>query len=159
VIDRGDAPADPAVTRFQAVLLQGKRMGHTELGRLGLLSWHEIVALIDVLLGGLWNGLTKADQQRVFETYADEGPQKMRAEDGAYGHRHGSLLLLTWLTNDWPTSAGAEVARSLLRRWLTAERNRVCRHLRSRSIDPWTLGPTNFEEPVCDRLRELAGAM
>jgi hypothetical protein len=49
------------------------------------------------------------------------------------------------------------VGRDLLVRWLAADRNRLCRHLRPTSADPWTTGPTNFEPAVAQRLTALAG--
>jgi hypothetical protein len=35
---------------------------------------------------------------------------------------------VTWLTTGWPDSPGAVVGRRMVIRWLTADRNRLCRH-------------------------------
>src|ERR1700730_18034549 len=101
-----------------------------------------MVALADVLIGVLWTDLTLAEQDRVFHLYTSD--HLTRPGDALYDCRHGSLRFLAWLTQDWPNSPGAKVDQSLLTRWLAAERNRLCRHLRPPDADPWSVGPSNF---------------
>ena len=114
-----------------------------------------MVALVDVLVGMVWTDLTLAERDQIFHLYTCD--HLNRAGDAIYDCRYGSLRFLTWLIKGWPDSPSAKVARSLLIRWLNADRNRLCRHLRPRSANPWSAGPNNFEPPIRDRLRGLAG--
>jgi hypothetical protein len=138
--------------------LRAKRDGVTELKGLGRLTWQEMVALADVLIGTVWTDLTLAEQEEIFLQYTSDPLTRPRAEDAIYDCRHGSLQFLAWLTAGWPDSPGAKIGRSLLIRWLMADRNRLCRHLRPPSADPWSTGPHNFEPRIRERLRDLAGA-
>ena len=117
-----------------------------------------MIALADVLLGMVWTDLTLAEQEQIFRLYGSETGNSPDGPDGVYDSRHGSLHFLAWLTERWPDSPGAMVGRDLLVRWLAADRNLLCRHLRPTSVDPWTTGPTNFEPPVAQRLAALAGS-
>lgn len=148
----------PVVARIQAALLRAKSEGRVELDGLGQLSWPEIIALIDVLLGTVWTDLTLAEQEQVWALYTESFRQAQYGPTDVYGSRHDSLYFLAWLLDGWRDRTGSSVARELLARWLRADRNRICRHLRSRWADPWTAGPSNFEPPIRDRLRSLAGA-
>jgi len=158
LVDARYCPAHPAVIRMQTALLRGKRMGTTELDGLGRFTWKEIVALIDVLVGMVWTGLTLAEQEEVFLAYTSDPLTKPEAEDAVYDCRHASLQFVAWLTDGWPGSPGARIGQSMLMRWLTVDRNRLCRHLRPHTADPWTAGAENFEPSIRERLRMLAGA-
>jgi len=158
LVDARYCPAHPAVIRMQSALLRGKRMGTTELDGLGRFTWKEIVALIDVLVGMVWTGLTLAEQEEVFLAYTSDPLTKPEAEDAVYDCRHASLQFVAWLTDGWPGSPGARIGQSMLMRWLTVDRNRLCRHLRPHTADPWTAGAENFEPSIRERLRMLAGA-
>lgn len=150
--------ADPRVLHIQAAMLDGKRHGVLELAGLGRLMWKELVALADVLLGTVWSDLTLAEKEELRYLFASYAPERDQMTDGIFDRRHASLLFLAWLTSAWPDGPGATAARHLLSRWLAAERNRLCRHLSTAQADPWTLGPTNFEVPIRERLQALAGA-
>ncbi len=157
VLDDSYVPAHPSVTRMQAVLWRGKCEGVTELEGLGRLTWKEMVALADVLIGMVWTGLTLAEQQQIFRLYTSDILNRPPVGDGLsiYDDRHGSLRFLAWLLEGWPDSPGAKVGLRLLIRWLAADRNRLCRHLRPLEADLWSAGPTNFEPPIRGRLRLL----
>jgi hypothetical protein len=129
-----------------------------ELEGLGRLTWQEMVALADVLIGMVWTDLTLVEQEKIFILYTSDPLTQPRADDAIYDCRHGSLQFLAWLTSGWPDSPGAKIGQSLLIRWLATDRNRLCRHLRAGSADPWSAGPSNFESPIRERLRALAGA-
>lgn len=158
LLDGRDRPAHPAAIRMQTALLRGKQAGVTELEGLGWFTWKEIVALIDVLVGMVWTDLTLAEQEDIFLSYTSDPLTRPRAEDAVYDCRHASLQFVAWLIEGWPSSAGARVGQSMLVRWLTADRNRLCRHLRPPSADPWTAGAENFEPSIRERLRVLANA-
>jgi hypothetical protein len=155
VLGGADVPAQPSVARMQAALWHGKCEDRTEFGRLGPLTWKEMVAFADVLLGTVWCDLTMAEREHIFQLYLSDTDQ-LSSDGGVYDGRHASLRFLAWLIDGWPDSPGAVVGRSLLLRWLNAERNLLCRHLRPLA-DPWTSGPHNFEPSIQRRLRTLAG--
>jgi len=158
VLDEREVSAHPSVIRLQAALWRGKSEDVIDLEGLGRLRWPEMIALADVLLGMTWTDLTLAEQEHIFNLYVIETGETMPGEDGIYERRHGSLRFLAWLTHGWPDSPGATIGRRLLARWLTADRNRLCRHLRAPDADPWTVGLTNFELSIRERLRVLADA-
>lgn len=151
-------PAHPAAVRMQAAMLLGKQGGITELEGLGLFTWRELVALADVLIGMIWTDLTLAEQEEIFLLYTSDPLTRPRVDDAIYDCRHASLQFLAWLLEGWPDSPGARVGQRMLIRWLAHDRNRLCRHLRAPSADPWTVGPNNFEPSIRERLRSLAGA-
>ena len=157
LLDAPDNPAVPAVMRFQAALLIGKRQGKVEFDQLGPITWSEMVALIDVLCGTVWTDLTLTEQEQLWAPYTEAFRHGSREPTEIFGSRHDSLCFLSWLLEGWPRGAGPEAAQQLLTRWLLAERNRLCRHLRSPWTDPWTVGPSNFDPLILDRLRNLAG--
>ena len=150
--------AHPAAARMQTAMLRGKQGGITELDGLGWFTWKEIVALVDVLIGMVWTDLTLAEQEAVFLSYTSDPATNPRAEDALFDCRHASLQFLAWLTEGWPNSPGAQLGQTMLIRWLTADHNRLCRHLRASPADPWTAGPSNFEPSIRERLRILARA-
>ena len=150
--------AHASVVQLQAVLHAGKRNGVLELEGLGRLTWKEMIALADVLIGMVWTDLTLAQQEDIFRTYTADTCNQRQDADRIYDCRHGSLHFLGWLIAGWPGSPGASVGRRMLIRWLTAERNRLCRHPRPPSADPWSMGPTNFDPSIRERLQALAGA-
>lgn len=155
---RPDTPTLAAVARIQTALLAAKSSGKVELDGLGQLSWPEIVAVVDVLLGTVWTDLTLAEQEQIWAPYTESFGEAQYRPTDIYRSRYDSLYFLAWLLEGWPHRTGPTVARELLGRWLGAERNRICRHLRSRSADPWTAGPNNFEPSIGERLRSLSDA-
>jgi hypothetical protein len=157
LLDGRYSAAHPSVVRMQAALFRGKCEGVTELEGLGRLTWKEVVALADVMIGMVWTDMTLAEQEEVFLAYTSDSLTKPKAEDAIYDCRHASLRFLAWLTGGWPDSPGARVGQSMLIRWLAAGRNRLCRHLRSPRADHWSAGATNFEPPIRERLQALAG--
>lgn len=150
-------PAHPSVRRLQAAFLRGKSDGAAELDRFGELTWKEIVALADVLIGIVWTDLTVAEQEQLWIPYTQAFRHELRQPTDIFGGRHDSLYFLAWLIDGWPHGEGPAVAKALLTRWFSAERNRLCRHLRPPWDDPWSSGPTNFEPPIQERLRALVG--
>lgn len=151
-----DTPALACVLRMQSAFLNAKSHGATELGKLGQLTWMELVALADVLGGTVWTDLTVAEQERLWVPYMRAFRDQPRQPSELYGGRHDSLCFLAWLLEGWPDGEGPALAKGLLLRWLRAERNRICRHLRPPWADPWSTGPSNFEPPIQERLRALA---
>lgn len=124
---------------------------------MGELTWKEIVALADVLIGMVWTDLTVAEQEQLWTQYMQVFRHEVRQPTEIFDARHDSLCFLAWLIEGWPHGAGPAVAKTLLARWLTTERNRLCKHLRPPRADPWSSGPTNFEPSIQRRLRALAG--
>jgi len=151
------AQAHPSVRRLQAALLRGKSQGAAEINGLGELTWREIIALADVLIGMVWTDLTVAEQEQLWFPYTQTFRHELRQPTDIFGGRHDSLCFLAWLIDGWPHGEGPAVAKALLARWFSAERNRLCRHLRPPWDDPWSFGPTNFEPPIQQRLRALSG--
>ncbi len=157
VLDQGETSAHPSVIRMQGALWRSKSEGITEIEGLGHFRWPEMVALADVLIGMVRTDLTLAEQERIFRLYIAETAETTQ-RDGIYDCRHGSLRFFAWLTHGWPDGPGAKVGHSMLMRWLTADRNRLCRHLRPAAADPWSIGATNFDPSIRERLRVLANA-
>ena len=150
--------AHPSATRMQTVLLEGKQLGVVSIPAIGELTWPEMVALVDVVIGMVWTDLTREEQLQVFRLYTSDLRQNLQACDAVYDCRHASLQFLAWLLDGWPYSEGAQVARCMLMRWSAAQRNRLCRHLRPRWTDAWTAGSKTFSPPIVERLRALAGS-
>lgn len=158
LLDGPDTRAHPSVVRLQAALLKAKSAGMVELDGLGSLTWKEIVALLDVLNGTVWTDLTVTDQEELWISYTHAFCHESREPTEIFEGRHDSLCFLAWLLEGWPQGEGPAAGKELIARWLSAERNRICRHLRSPLADPWTPGPSNFEPLIQKRLRALAGA-
>jgi hypothetical protein len=158
VLHGADIPAHPSVCRLQAALLRGKCDGVIELDGLGELTWKEIVALTDVLIGMTWTDLTLAEQEQLWIPYMQAFRHESWQPTEIFEDRHDSLCFLAWLIQGWPHGEGPAVAKGLLTRWLAAERNRLCRHLRPAQADAWSCGPTNFEPSIHQRLRVFAEA-
>jgi len=155
LLDGECRPAHPSVERMQLTLLEAKRNGAVAINGIGDLTWAQIVAFADAVVGMVWTDLTRDEQQRVFRLYAFDPRQKVQAADAVYDCRHGSLQFLAWLLEDWPDTRGAQVAQCMLTRWLAAQRNRLCRHLRPRWANPCTAGPSNFGPDIAERLRDI----
>ncbi|MGB6451373.1 MAG: TniQ family protein [Steroidobacteraceae bacterium] len=156
LLEDGHTAAHPSVVRMQAAVLRGKCEGITELEGLGRLTWKELVALFDVLLGMVWTDLTSAERQSLFLRYEYESFEEPRKETGIYAGRHDSLRFLAWLIEGWPDSEGAAVGRDLLERWLSGKPSRISHHLRPTwPGHPWSPGPHDIEPEVQNRLREL----
>lgn len=157
VLAEGHFVAHPSVVRIQTALWRGKREGITEIEGLGRLTWQELVALIDVLLGMMWVGVTHAVQHQILQLYtigiADEPP--VGNDTCIYNVRHASLRFLAWLVEGWPDSTGAKVAQELLGCWFNTDRNRLGRHLFVANAECQSAGPPNFESPIRERLRAL----
>jgi hypothetical protein len=148
----------PSVVRMQAALWRGKCEGSTELKGLGRLTWQELVALIDVFVGMMWTGVTPPVQHQILSLYESDVLEQPPVGNDLYIYnvRHASLRFVAWLVEGWPDSNGAKVGRELLNRWLNADRNHLCRHLRPTGARRWSSGPTNFEWHIQERLRGLA---
>jgi hypothetical protein len=157
LLDPPDHPALPVVVCLQAALLTAKSQGKAQLDGLGPITWSEMVALIDVLCGTVWTDLTLTEQEKLWAHYTEAFRHGPWEPTDVYGSRHDSLCFLAWLLQGWPDGTGPANSGQLLTRWLLAERNRLCRHLRSPWADPWTVGPSNFGPAILDRLRVLAG--
>ncbi len=149
--------AHPSATRTQTVLLEGKQLGVVSIPGIGELTWPEMVALVDVVIGMVWTDLSREEQLQVFRLYTSDPRQNLQACDAVYDCRHASLQFLAWLLESWPDGEGAQVAQCMLMRWSAAQRNRLCRHLRPRWTDAWTAHQSNFSPAVVERLRALAG--
>jgi hypothetical protein len=149
-------PAHRDVVTLQAAMFAAKCHGFTELPGIGRLSWQEVVALADVILGTFWNEPGIEERIEVL-TRVNHGFQVDRLPEGSsYDSRYGSLALLAWFLRRWPDGAGSAVAIDLLERWSRAKRNRVSRHLGVPDWnDPWNPGPHEIEPAIQARLREL----
>ena len=144
LLDGPDTQAHPSVVRLQAALLKAKSEGTVVLDGLGPLTWKEIVAFVDVLNGTVWTDLTVTEQEELWISYTHAFRHEPREPTELYEGRHDSLCFLAWLLEGWPHGAGPAAGKELLVRWFNADRNRICRHLRSSFADPWTPGPSNF---------------
>ena len=146
--------AHPSVSRFQGMLLKGKRHGATTLPGIGRLNWSETVALIDLLLGVYWRVLDYDEQEKIRALH-EESQLAPCVADRAYDTRYGSLQFLAWLLDGWPNSDGARTARDLLARGLEQPSNRIFRHLRIAWTKPRTPEANEIEPEIRGRLREL----
>ena len=148
-------PAHPSIIRLQHALLMGKRQGSTELAGIGGLSWMEVVALIDVVLGMFWTEATPAEQQQVYSRF-----RKAYEISGVRlcSTRYCDLAFFAWLTESWPQGTGPQIAMDMLARWLSDKPNRIFRHLGVNWSDPWNPGPHQIPEQIRERLRQLLEA-
>jgi hypothetical protein len=145
-------PAHPSVIRLQHAMLEGKRQGTTELTGIGCLSWMEVVAFADVVLGIFWTDTTAAEQQRRHSLLRKE----FEISDAQLpDSRYTDLAFLAWLTESWPHGRGPQIAMDMLARWLSDKPNRIFRHLGVNWSDPWNPGPHQIPEHIRERLRQL----
>jgi hypothetical protein len=156
LLDGNYHPAHPSVIRLQAAMFAGKCDGTTQLPGLGRLSWQELVALADVILGTFWNALRLEERVEVLGRVSHDLQLGGLPEGSSHDNRYGSLALLAWFLERWPDSPGSAVGIDLLSRWSIAKRNRVSRHLGVPDWhDPWNPGPHEIEPAIQSRLREL----
>jgi hypothetical protein len=86
--------AHPSATRVQTVLLEGKQLGVVSFPGIGELTWPQMVALVDVVIGMVWTDPTREEQLQVFRLYTSDPCQHVQACDAAYDCRHASLQIL-----------------------------------------------------------------
>lgn len=148
-------PANPTVLRLQESLLKGKRDGFAELPGIGRLSWQEVIALTDIVLGTFWTRSIpdifahSAFLHTVLQYF------ECSSDDEKYAStRYRSLLFLAWMLEGWPDSANAQVAKGLLTQWATAPRTRVSRHLGDKWEDAWDPGPHQIEPHIQQQIRQ-----
>jgi len=148
-------PAHPAVVRLQQALLEGKRHGAAELAGIGRMSWLEVVAFVDVVLGMFWTDAAPAEQQRVHAWFRKDYEI---SETRLFSTQYCDLAFLAWLTEGWPQGAGPQIALDMLARWLGDKPNRIFRHLGVNWSDPWNPGPHQIPHQIRERLRQLLDA-
>jgi hypothetical protein len=148
-------PAHPSVIGFQRALLDGKRHGNADFSGIGRLSWKEVVALADVLIGMFWTDATSAQQQHGHGLFQKECgiPRSLLCST-----RYCDLAFFKWLTERWPHGAGSQIAMDMLERWLSGKPNRIFRHLGVNWSDPWNPGPHEIPEHIRERFRQLLEA-
>ena len=148
-------PAHPTVVRLQQALLAGKHHGSTEFAGIGRMSWLEVVAFIDVVLGMFWTDAAPAEQQRVHALFRKDYEI---CETQLISTRYCDLAFLAWLTEGWPQGKGPQIALDMLARWLSDKPNRIFRHLGVNWSDPWNPGPHQIPDQIRERLRQLLDA-
>lgn len=148
-------PAHPAVVRLQHALLEGKRCGTTELAGIGRVSWMELVALVDIVLGMFWTDATPPEQQRGYALFRKEYEI---SQTQLFSTRYCDLAFLAWLTGGWPQGSGPQIAIEMLARWLSDKPNRIFRHLGVNWSDPWNPGPHQIPQQIRARLQQLLEA-
>jgi TniQ len=148
-------PAHPSVIRLQHALLEGKRDGTTELAGVGRLSWIEVVALADVVLGMFWTDTTLGEQQRSYWLFQKEYEF---SETQLVSTRYRDLAFFAWLTESWPDGTGPQIAMDMLARWLSDKPNRIFRHLGVNWSDPWNPGLHQIPQQIRGRLGQLLEA-
>jgi len=132
------------VKALQDALLVGKRTGATALPGIGPLTWSEVITLVDVLVGAIWEQMSLDDLfpflERVAQTLGMDG----RSGFAFLKDRLGSLALAAWLLEDWPRNLLSTPIRDLAMRWIGGEPKRI----------PTQIGPAR--EEVCGtRLHNL----
>lgn len=148
-------PAHPAIARLQHALLEGKHHGTAELAGIGRVSWMELVALADIVLGMFWTDTTPAEQRRGYALFREEYEI---CETRLVSTRYCDLAFLAWLTEGWPQGTGPQIAMDMLARWLSNKPNRIFRHLGVNWSDPWNPGPHQIPQQIRERLRQLLEA-
>lgn len=143
--------AHPSVIHFQRALLAGKRQGTTELAGIGRLSWKEVVALADVVLGMFWTDTTPAEQQHNYALFQKE----CEITPTLRGSRYLDLAFFAWLIEQWPQGKGPQIAMDMLARWLSHKPNRIFRHLGVNWSDPWKAGPHEISPQIRERFQQL----
>jgi len=141
--------------RLQHALLEAKRQGRTELAGIGRLSWMEVVAFADVVLGMFWTDTTLAEQQRSYSLFLKECEI---SDTHLHGSRYTDLAFFAWLTESWPHGRGPQIAMDMIARWLSNKPNRIFRHLGVNWSDPWNPSPHEIPEQIRRRLRQLLEA-
>jgi hypothetical protein len=99
-----------------------------------------------------------AEQQAVFLMYTSDPHLQLTDQDAIHDCRHESLRFLAWLTEGWPDSPGAQVAQSMLHRWLMSTFNYLSPPLFTMYGQACTTGPTNFDPTIRARLEAMASA-
>ena len=64
--------AHRSAIRMQTVLLEGKQLGVVSIPWIGELTWPEMIALVDIVIGMVWTDLTREEQLQVFRLYASD---------------------------------------------------------------------------------------
>ena len=159
LLDAEDWPANPMVLRLQATLLEGKERGQTSLPGIDELTWKELVAFLDVLMGMFVTDLTGEETHDRLFGYQYDRDEPWRGYDTSLGSRYGSLLFIAWLIEGWPTTPGTQVGVEMLHRWASGKRNRISRHLGAKYADPWTPHPHDIEPEIKQRLHEIASSV
>lgn len=155
LLDGEDWPPNPLVVRLQRNLLEGKQHGRSSLPGIGELTWKELVALLDVLMGMFVTDLTGDEHHERLLGYQLDRNEEWRGYDTSLSSRYGSLLFIGWMLDGWPDSAGAQVGLEMVKRWASGKPNRISRHLGDQFAHPWSPGPHDIEPEVARRLLML----
>lgn len=147
-------PATPSVLRLQTTLLSGKCTGVTKLERLGVFTWPELIALMDVLQGMYSTARTDIEQMRCDIGFHHPIQEEIGEPLYHYSVRHTTLRFIAWLTDGWPHSTGSRLAQDLLAAWLSGRGNRISRQLPEGEI-PWSDRPDDFAPAIRKRLASL----
>jgi hypothetical protein len=99
--------AHAAVMSLQAAMVHGKRYGVTTLPGLGLLSWPLTITAADVLLGIIWKGSYRRHLLCLYARISEDLSLPWRPDSPQWTRRYGSLLILAWLLDRWPTNLRA----------------------------------------------------
>jgi hypothetical protein len=148
-------PAHPSVIRLQRALLEAKQEGQADFAGIGRLSWREVVALADVLIGMFWTDTTPVERQEMHAHFKKECDL---SETQPVNPRYGDLAFFAWLTEDWPHGARTQIAMDMLTRWLSNKPNRIFRHLGVDWSQPWNPGTHDIPEDIRQRFRQLLEA-
>jgi hypothetical protein len=95
--------AHPSVACTQSTLFQGKREGITRVEGLGSLTWKDMVAHTDVLIGMVSTAMTAAQKRRLRTRLRSEVRDRLHRGSPVHDGRHDRLRLLAWLTQGGPT--------------------------------------------------------
>jgi hypothetical protein len=146
-------PADPRTIKLQEILLRGKREGATEFDGIGHLSWTETIALADVLIGTFFTDLKLSERHRIHAHFYDQFPVRWLAPAN---ERYANIAFLASLTDDWPRSLGAQVAKDMISQWDTTAPARTSRHPgHNYLITPRNPPEHEIEPSIRNRLRQL----
>lgn len=153
-----DVPADPAACGLQQDMFSAKLGGHVDIPGIGKLIWRDLIALVDIVMSGVWRWTTTDERLRVIDLYTESLVDDPHGRD-VYGSRHDSLRFLAWLLGDWPHGVGPQVAQEMLRRWLFGDREFASFHLPKKwagkgGAETYEIGPENR-----GRIQELYAAL
>jgi len=123
-----DLQADSSAFVLQQTLLAAKTNGYAQLSGIGHILWRDLFALIDILMGALWNSTTRDERTNSMWLYAKALGDDPGGRD-LYCSRHDSLRFIAWLLDGWPYGVGPQVAQEMLRRWFRSKRDFVSSHL------------------------------